>query len=166
MDNPRLLAEISDGNYKLKYWHARAAARGILMRNGKVALLNVKSKNFHKLPGGGIEDRETKEEAFIREIKEETGHESKVIDYAGIIIEYRKKYKLVQLSYIFAAESVGIPGSQTLEADEIAEGHELEWYGIKEALRLLESERPEDYEGKFILKRDIAVLKHYSEKFN
>lgn len=161
MDSPKFINEISDGNFHLKGWHVRKASRGILMDKGKVALLNVSTKNYHKLPGGGIEDRETKEEAFVREILEETGHHGSITDYAGIVIEYRKKYKLVQLSYIFAADSVGTPTSQKLEKDEIKEGHVLEWYEMSEALRLLEKENPTDYEGIFIRKRDISVLKYY-----
>lgn len=34
----------------------RKASRGIIIKNGLVALINKKNKNEYKLPGGGIED--------------------------------------------------------------------------------------------------------------
>ena len=57
MDNPRL----------------RLGARGIVVReDGKIAVFNKSNKNEYKLPGGGIEGEEKPEEAFKREMLEDT----------------------------------------------------------------------------------------------
>lgn len=51
----------------------RNAARGIVLRDdGKIAIFNKSIKNEYKLPGGGIENNESPEEAFKREVLEET----------------------------------------------------------------------------------------------
>ena len=53
---------------------SRYGARGILLNAKKqVALMYMRNKGLYKLPGGGIDENETKEEAFTREVKEETG---------------------------------------------------------------------------------------------
>ena len=52
----------------------RLGARGIVIReDGKIAIFNKSNKNEYKLPGGGLEGEEKPEEAFKREILEETG---------------------------------------------------------------------------------------------
>ena len=52
----------------------RKGARGIIINHdGKIAVFNKVNKNEYKLPGGGINEGETPEEAFKREALEETG---------------------------------------------------------------------------------------------
>lgn len=51
----------------------RLAARGIVIRNdGKIAIFNKLNKNEYKFPGGGMEKDENPEDAFKREVLEET----------------------------------------------------------------------------------------------
>lgn len=166
-NNP-IICDISDRTFdtsstldSLDNYRVRKAARGVLINEGKIALLNVNTKGYHKLPGGGVEENETNDEAFIREILEETGCKSKVIENVGVTIEYRNQLKLVQISYVFTAEVIGEPGLQKLEQGEIDEGHDLEWYSIDEALSILQNEHPLEYEGKFINTRDKSILQHY-----
>lgn len=148
----------------IKDYHVRKAARGILIKDGKLALLNVSTKGYHKLPGGGIEKDETNEQAFKREVLEETGHECKIIDEGAITIEYRDQFKLVQISYVFIAETVGIPGEQKLEQGEIDEGHDLEWYTLEETENLLKGENPSEYEDRFIHLRDQSIFDFYKKR--
>lgn len=51
----------------------RPSARGIVIRDGKVAMIHSKKYDYYKFPGGGIEADETPLEAMIREVKEESG---------------------------------------------------------------------------------------------
>lgn len=169
----QIICDISDKTFNPSYisgnledYRVRKAARGILINKDKIALLNVHTKGYHKLPGGGVEENETNDEGFIREILEETGCNCKIINSAGLTIEYRDQFKLLQISYVFMAEVIGEQGVQQLEQGEIDEGHDLEWYSINEALGILENERPDEYEGKFINSRDKSILLFYRTHHN
>lgn len=51
----------------------RPSVRGIILKDGKVAMMHSLKYDYYKLPGGGIEDGENYEETLIREVKEESG---------------------------------------------------------------------------------------------
>ena len=52
----------------------RKAVRAVVFDNeNKVALINVSKHNYYKLPGGGIENFESVEDALRRECLEEAG---------------------------------------------------------------------------------------------
>lgn len=51
----------------------RTSVRGIILKDGKVAMMHSLKYDYYKLPGGGIEDGENYEETLIREVKEESG---------------------------------------------------------------------------------------------
>ncbi len=137
----------------------REAVRAVVFdAEGKVALLHVTKFGYHKLPGGGIEKGESKEEALKRECLEEIGCNIEIGEYLGELVEYRRELRLNQTSFCYVAKVVGEKGGQHLEQGEIDEGHDLGWYNLEDALNLLQSEHPTDYEGPFIVARDIAFL--------
>jgi 8-oxo-dGTP diphosphatase len=136
----------------------RTAARAILLKGNKIALLNVTKEGYHKLPGGGAEGKETIEDALHREILEETGCTIRVISEVGKVIEHRSRYGLVQTSYCFIAEAIHEVKPNFDEGERNA-GYKLEWTGINSAIDIVSKEKPDDYEGKFIVKRDLAFLK-------
>ena len=51
----------------------RPSVRGIIINNGKVAMMHSLKYNYYKLPGGGMEKGESYEETLVREVKEESG---------------------------------------------------------------------------------------------
>ncbi len=67
----------------------RRGSRGIII-NEKNQILVVYSPKLdvYVLPGGGIEENETEEEACIREVLEETGLKTKVNKVGAKVIEY------------------------------------------------------------------------------
>jgi ADP-ribose pyrophosphatase YjhB (NUDIX family) len=144
----------------------RRAARAIVFDPEKrVAILHVTNKHFHKLPGGGIEGEESIQEALQRECIEEIGCEIEHVRELGVIEEYRGKFNLYQLSYCFLADLAGEKGVPHLEPGELADGFETVWVSLDDAVNVLEAEaNVEDYEGKFIQLRDIALLTEAQQK--
>lgn len=153
-----LLASLPDTSNFRK----RDSSRGILFKGEKVAMLNVTNDAYHKLPGGGFENSENAEEAFDRELIEETGCKAKILDYAGRVIETRVQLEIIQTSYIYLAEVVGDIGEPKFDEGEIGAGYELEWVSFDEARDILSKEKPSGYEAKFINKRDSAILEFYA----
>jgi len=108
----------------------------ILNSDGRIA--TVKTPRGYFLPGGGIEDGEDHEEALIREIKEEIGHESKVCDY----IETYNQF-LLGMSKPIYYELVGNYYECKIGEDlkcKTEEDHQLEWLEIERAISELQLE--------------------------
>lgn len=49
---------------------SRPSARGIIIKDGKAAMIHSLKYDYYKFPGGGIEKTEDKKTALIREVKE------------------------------------------------------------------------------------------------
>lgn len=138
----------------------RQACRAVVFDNeGKVALLNVTQKSYHKLPGRGIEPGEDHETALRREVLEETGCAIDNIRKLGTVEEYRNKPGIHQISYCFVADTADRKGTTDLDAYEIDHGFRLEWLDIESAIRTMERHLGiEDYDAKFIALRDLTFL--------
>lgn len=139
----------------------RSAARGIVFdREGNVALFHATKNHYHKLPGGGVEEGEDVETALRRELAEEIGCEVEDVRELSVIEEYRNKLRLHQISHCFLAKVSSEKGEPHLEAGEVEEGFVPRWVPLGEAVAILESEGTvEDYQGKFMQKRDLLFLK-------
>lgn len=146
--------EAAAASYRL-----REASRAVVFDgDNNVAVFHATKNNYYKLPGGGIEQGEDRQEALKRECQEEIGCDIEVIGELGCIIEYRAEQNLRQVSYCYVARVVGEKGLPHLEAGEIAEGFQTEWLPYGEAKKLLEGSSPTVYEGKFMVARDLAFL--------
>ena len=152
------LSESYDKPYRL-----RKAGRAVLFNGNKISLQYVSKHNYHKLPGGGVEECETIKEALKREIQEEVGCDIAIKKPIGIVIEYRNKFKLLQISYCYFGEVVGFVGEPVYSETEIAGGFKPIWVTLDEAINLLENDKPNDYQGKFIKIRDLTFLKEAKE---
>lgn len=139
----------------------REASRAVLFDDSnKIALLHVSKWSYYKLPGGGIDKGEDKQQALVRECLEETGCNIKIGKEIGKIVEHRGKWNILQTSYCYLASVLSKKGNPEFEQGEIDDGFELLWVNIDEALDLLKKSQPDDstYDGKFIVKRDVVIL--------
>lgn len=51
----------------------RPSVRGIVIKDGKIAMMHSLKYDYYKLPGGGIEEGEQLEDTLVREVREESG---------------------------------------------------------------------------------------------
>jgi 8-oxo-dGTP pyrophosphatase MutT (NUDIX family) len=137
----------------------RQAARTVLFDNaGNVGLLYVAKHNYHKLPGGGVEEGESIAETLKRECLEEIGCDLEVQAELGETIEYRTEWSLEQHSFCYLSKVVGDKNEPNFTPKELANGFVVKWVALPEAIRLLENDNTTDYEGKFIKIRDGVFL--------
>ena len=139
--------------------YVRETSRAVIFdANNTLALLDVTKLHYHKLPGGGAEAGETIIEALKRECLEETGCDIEIVSELGSVTEYRQKLNLKQTSHCYIARVVGKKDRLHLEPSEVDEGFELMWVPLDEAIELISQDQPSDYEGTFIVKRDLCFL--------
>ena len=159
------LKSIEFNNPRIRY-----GARGIVIRDDdKIAIFNKSNKNEYKLPGGGVDEGENIEEAFKREVMEETGCEIEIIGRLGTIEEHKSLDNFKQISHVFVGKVVNDTNKLELTQKEKDEGAKLLWVTKEEGLRLItdcyeklkESEYENLYHSRFIVKRDKYILEYY-----
>lgn len=155
----KLLKYIEDKPVKddKKLWKRFASRAVAFDEEGRMPLEYVSKFDFHKLPGGGIEKDEDEITACKREMKEETGCDVEIIKEIGKVEEYRSKFHLYQTSYCYLGKILS-KGTPHFEPDEVEEGHQLVWMTLDESIEAIKNDRTNDYEGKFIQIRDLALL--------
>jgi 8-oxo-dGTP diphosphatase len=166
VDVAEVLKIIRDADISSEYpvprvYEERTSARAIVFgKDGKIALLYATKKNFHKLPGGGVEKDENILTALNRELREEIGYSAKNLREFAVIEEYRNKYALHHTSHCFLADLAGDAGATTMDENEVAVGFVTVWMDLQDAIKTIESETEfESYEWKFIRLRELAFLK-------
>lgn len=145
----------------------RYASRGVLIDElDNVAMMYMSKNGFYKLPGGGLEKNETEVQAFIREIKEETGYNCEIISKFGFVEEHKNRNGFFQYSHCFYAKTVGDITEYHLTDNEKELGFKLEWFSIEEAIKIMGIclKKCNDYGFRFMLLRDLSILQYlYSE---
>jgi ADP-ribose pyrophosphatase YjhB (NUDIX family) len=162
----KLIATITDKEVigkKIEFkgeYSLRTAARAIVFNSeAKIAILNAKKYQFHKLPGGGVEGREDIKEALERELKEEIGCKVQIRKEVGEIIEIKNSYGQKQYSYCYVVKVLSKCNANLTKEEKECLGVEVKWVTVNKAIKLFEKDNPEDYTAKFIRYRDLMFLK-------
>ena len=127
--------------------------------------------NQYKLVGGGVDEGEEAEVAFSREAEEEAGCTISIIKRLGNAIEEKSRSNFIQVSEVFIAMAVEIGDVPHYTEKEIAEGSQVIWLSVDEALakmkdsldKLKDSPYGDEdvYSTSFISLRDIRILEYY-----
>ena len=114
--------DIGEKSKELIKPRVRYGARGIVLRNdGKIAIFNKANKKEYKLPGGGIDEGESPQQGFIREVLEETGCEIEIIQKLGIAEEYKTLDNFMQISHVFVGRVTKDTGNLHMTQKEIVD---------------------------------------------
>jgi len=146
--------------------YKREAVRAIIFdENNLIPIIFVSKRNYHKIPGGGIDEGENKEIALDREIKEECGCLAKITGEVGKINEYRSKENFYQTSYCYLGKIIS-KGEVEFTQEEIERGFQLLWMTLDDAIEIFKNDKPIGYHDSFMGPRDLAFLKKANEVLN
>lgn len=121
----------------------RPSVRGIIIKNGKIAMVHSIKYNYYKFPGGGIEENESKIETLIREVREESG----LIVKADTIKEYGNVHRIqksdkkdcdvfVQDNFYYICDTEQNICTQNLDDYEKEENYTLEFIDPQKAIQV------------------------------
>jgi len=117
----------------------RLAVRGLIARNGRFLMVHSAVGDW-KFPGGGLEARETDDDALAREIREETGYAARrPFRWAGRAVERAEGREVrgslfeMESRYYWAAVE-DTPGALSLDHYEKALGFRPGWITAADAL--------------------------------
>ena len=146
----------------------KPAARVVLFDdNDKTAIIDVRNGEYYKIPGGGIEEAETLEQAAKREALEEAGCEVELFQKIGEheFIDPDLKYYMIHHSVCYLAKKIGESSNPRFDEWEKSNNFKLRWVTYEEAVKLFKSSGTSDLFGKEINKRDLDFLKKGREIF-
>ena len=150
---------------KLDMFEKRSSVRAVVIdKNNNVALLYSNKFKYHTIPGGGVEQGETVEQAVKRECKEEVGCVTEIISGVGEIIEVREKNELINNIHCYMVSVSGEKGKSVFTQDETEDQFVVIWVTLEEAIKHIESDSESgslDY--KYTKQRNIIFLNEAKE---
>lgn len=132
----RLLFEFDKKDYDPNAEHTyRGCSSGIVIRGKTIAMCYVEKEKMYVIPGGGIEEGETREQAVIREMHEETGLRiipDSIKEYGYVHFARKGKYEpvYIQDDFYFLCQAEDRMDKPQLMEDEIESGYRFEFVNL------------------------------------
>ena len=122
----------------------RPSVRGIVIKDGKVAMMHSLKYDYYKLPGGGIEGDESYEETLVREVKEESGlivKQNSIREFGYVRRIEKGKFEdiFIQENFYYLCDVEDEISSQELDDYEEEEQFTLEYVAPLHAISINEN---------------------------
>lgn len=124
----------------------RRAARTVIFdeNNDKIAILEVKGGDYHKIPGGGVEGEENLEEAALREALEEGACDVEILTELGEIeFESPECGGQINHSVCFLARKLNDHKTTGFTEEEKKNKFKLLWLSFDEAIEIFKNVKSE-----------------------
>ncbi len=144
------------------------AARTVIFdENDLIAIIDVRNGEYFKIPGGGIQDNESIEDAAKREALEEAGCQVELLKIIGEqqFIDNNPDFgQTTHHSVCFLAKKIGEQNNSSFDDWEKSNQMKLIWVTLTKAIELFSKVNTSDFFGSQINKRDFDfVLKAQEE---
>ncbi len=136
----------------------RVSVRAIIIEDDTIVLIHNQAIDTYVLPGGGVLQSETLEDAIVREVLEETGLRVKQADKTLCVKEH---FHDSIWHHHFYSVTVGKETEPlTLTEEEISLGHHVVYLPLSTALDLLSNHKGKHPYSKNIHQRELIGLLH------
>lgn len=140
----------------------RPSVRGVIIRQGRVAMVHSLKYDYYKFPGGGIEAGESRLRALQREVLEEAGLQlipDSVCEYGYVhrVQKGEQEAMFIQDNYYYLCDAEERILPQQLDDYEAEECFTLEFVEPQKAIRI-NREVPHGPKDQIMLEREALVL--------
>lgn len=104
----------------------RLAVRGVLLKDDLIGIMYVEKHDCYLFPGGEVEPGESLEAGLIRELEEESGYVTEVIEHLTQIIY--EEPKMIHHNEIFVCRIIG---NGTIHKTQLEEDWGINFYWIQ-----------------------------------
>ncbi|MBQ3841268.1 MAG: NUDIX domain-containing protein [Ruminiclostridium sp.] len=154
---------------------SRPSVRGIIIRDGRLALVHSLKYDYCKFPGGGIDEGESHVETLVREVREETGLcviPESVREYGYVYRAQKGKTEdiFVQENFYYFCDVSDTLSEVSLDGYEAEERFTLEYISPREAAEInrTHSHGEKEGTGSFAVmnERDTRVLEMLADELS
>lgn len=151
----------------------RPSVRGVILRDGKLALVRSLKYDYYKFPGGGTDEGESHTDTLVREVREETGLNvlpESVREYGYVYRAQKGKTEdvFVQENFYYFCEVSEILSDVSLDDYEAEEEFTLEFASPRFAAEVNRTHKhgEKDASGNFAVmnERDTRVMEMLAEE--
>ncbi|WP_028108932.1 NUDIX hydrolase [Ferrimonas futtsuensis] len=150
----------------------RKAVRAAILDGDQILLLYTERYEDYSLPGGGVDQGESLEQALLREVAEETGAANlTIIEELGLFEELRPWYKedadnQRMLSYCYLCSADRDLGETRLEHYEQQNGMRPLWVNIHDAIAHNHKTMAASPKAGMSIQRETWLLEHLAARLD